>query len=332
MALRIEAAPLEGVTKAVFRRAHRALFSGVDRYYSPFLSPSGDGVFSRRELMDVLPENNEGIPLVPQVLTGRAEHFAWAARLLSDMGWKTVDLNLGCPSGTVVSKHKGAGMLADPEELDRLLEGCFSAAARCGLALSVKTRIGLDSPERFPRILEVYDRYPMEELIIHPRLRCQFYRGRVDLEAFAHALSTGKNPVCYNGDLFTAADWAAFHARFPSVERIMLGRGLAANPALAEEVRGGPPLTTSRLKAFHDEIYASYDETIPEDNNLLRRMKELWPYFACTGENTSRPLKAVLKARSRGEYRGLAEAYFACCPVVPGKGFAPPEGGGAGHF
>ncbi len=332
MTLHIEAAPLEGVTKAAFRRIHRQLFSGVDRYYSPFLSPSGDGVFSKRELADVLPENNGEIPLVPQVLTARAEHFAWAAQLLAEMGWTTVNLNLGCPSGTVVSKHKGAGLLDDPEGLERLLEGACEAAEACGLRLSVKTRIGVTDADKLPRLMEIYNAYPLEELIVHPRLRSQFYRGQVDLEAFAYALRVSRNPVCYNGDLFTAEDWAQFHRRFPSVERVMLGRGLAADPALAEELRGGEPLNTDRLKAFHDGIYAAYDAVIPEDNNLLRRMKELWPYFACTMENSARPLKAVLKANRRGEYCGAVNALFAACPVVPGRGFAPPEGGGVRHF
>ena len=328
----IEAAPLEGITKAAFRRVHCRMFSGVDRYYSPFLSPSGDGCFSRRELREVLPENNQNLPLVPQVLTGRAEHFAWAARLLAGMGWRVINLNLGCPSGTVVAKHKGAALLADPEALDRLLEGVFQAAAQAGAEVSIKTRIGLTDADGFSGLVAVFNRYPLEELIIHPRLRSQFYRGKVDLEAFRLGLESSRAPVCYNGDLFTAEDARALRAAFPSVKRIMLGRGLIANPALAREIRGGPPLNTGELRAFHDEVLAEYAQTVAEDNNLLRRMKELWPYFACTMASSGRPLKAVFKARRMGEYRAAAEALFAACPVETGRGFCPPEDGGASHF
>lgn len=329
--LSVEFAPLEGVTKAVFRRIHRRMFSGVARYYSPFLSPTGDGFFSQKELREILPENNEDVPLVPQLLTARAEHFRWAARELRAMGYQTVNLNLGCPSGTVVSKHKGAGALGDPEGLRELLWGVFDSAEQEGVRVSVKTRIGLENAEIWPELLEIYNDFPLEELIIHPRTGRQLYRGAPDLGAFARALERLKAPVCYNGDLFTLSGIDAFRAAFPTVKTVMLGRGLAANPALARQAAGGAPLASAELKAFHDALLADYALRVQGDGNVLARMKELWEYFSAMLPDCARPLKALRKTKTLAEYRAAAAALFAQCPVDPARGFCPPANGGT-HF
>ena len=184
----IDCAPMEGVTRAVFRRRHHRMFGGADRYFTPFLSPSADGVFSEKELREVLPEACRGVPTVPQLLAGRAEHFVWAAKDMAALGYREVNLNLGCPSGTVVAKHKGSGLLADPGELDRFLEGVFSGLRDTEIAVSVKTRTGLEDSGGFPRLMEVFNRYPICVLTIHPRVGKQFYRGEPDREAFALGL------------------------------------------------------------------------------------------------------------------------------------------------
>ena len=193
-------APMEGLTDSVYRRLHHKYFGGVDRYYMPFFSPTMHRVLTGREDRELPVADSVSFAAVPQVLTKVAEDFLWAAQVCRDRGYEEVNLNIGCPSGTVVAKGKGAGMLAEPDALDRFLDTIFAAAP---LPVSVKTRLGLTSPEEFPALLEVFNRYPIRELTVHPRVRKQFYQGDVQLEAFRYAAARSTNPLCYNGDLFS---------------------------------------------------------------------------------------------------------------------------------
>ena len=192
--LKIDFAPMEGVTGAQFRQAHHRHFAGVDRYYMPFISPTRDHVFTPRELRNVDPQYNQGLTAVPQLLTRSGEDFLWAAKALWDMGYDEVNLNLGCPSGTVVSKGKGAGLLADREGLERLLDAIFQGTEG---PVSVKTRLGMEDPEEFAPLLELFGRYPIRLLIVHPRVRRDFYRHPVRTEYFDLAVQTYPGPQKY---------------------------------------------------------------------------------------------------------------------------------------
>ena len=169
-------APMEGITGAVFRRTHHEFFPGIDKYFMPFITPTTQEKLTPRQKRDVLPEYNEGVPAVPQLLTRAAADFIWAANTLASLGYAEVNLNLGCPSGTVTAKGKGAGFLAHPDELDRFLDAVFSA---CTVPISIKTRLGVHDPAEFEALLEIYSRYPVAELTIHPRVRQDFYKGRL---------------------------------------------------------------------------------------------------------------------------------------------------------
>lgn len=255
----------------------------------------------------MLPEHNQGIPLVPQILTNRAEDFIWAAGEMKARGYREVNLNLGCPSGTVVSKYKGAGFLARQEALNRFLDQIFQEV---DLEISVKTRIGIAVPEEFPELMEIFNRYPIRELTVHPRLRTDFYKNTPDWESFGYAVKESRAPLCYNGDVFTAEAFRSAAARFPSVGSVMLGRGLLANPALAERIRGVEevPLTSSRLAAFHQALYEGYCRAIPEERNVLFKMKEMWTYLICMFPEADRYGKKIKKAKSAGEYEAAVAA------------------------
>ena len=300
-------APMEGVTGAIFRTVHHRYFPQADAYYMPFLSPTQDHVFTPRELRNVLPEHNQGFRAVPQLLTKNAEDFCWAAGELYAMGYDEVNLNLGCPSGTVTAKGKGSGMLADPEGLDRFLEAVF---ARVEGRVSIKTRLGMESPEEFPRLLEIFARYPISLLIIHPRVREDYYRRPVRLEAFAQALETYPGAVCYNGALVTAEGCARFQAQFPQVERVMLGQGLLANPALIRQAKGGEPPEREELRAFHEELYRSYLAAFGSQKNTVYHMKELWSYLGRLFEGADKPLKQIRKASDSLSYERGVDAMF----------------------
>ena len=322
---KLDCAPMEGVTRAVFRRRHHELFGGIDRYFTPFLAPSADGVFSEKELREVRPEACVGVPTVPQLLAGRAEHFLWAAKLMAQMGYDEVNLNVGCPSGTVVAKRKGSGMLADLSALDSFLDAVFEGLQGENLKISVKTRIGLEDKDHWPQVMEIYNRYPICDLTVHPRLRRQFYKGRPHEDAFALALEMAKMPVCYNGDVFSKADWEGLKARFPAVNSLMLGRGLVANPALARFLRGGAPLTGAELRQFHDGLLEDYCACILGEVNVLHKMKELWNYWACLFPEDKKGVKEVRKAKHLSDYRRAASAVLAAEPAENGA-FSPEIG------
>ena len=307
MALRIYFAPMEGITGYRYRNLHHRYFPVVDKYFMPFLSPSQGHTFTRREREDILPEHNEGLDAVPQLLTRRSEDFLWAAGELAAMGYGEVNLNLGCPSGTVTAKGKGAGFLGRPEELERFLDEIFAGTP---VPVSVKTRLGVNDPEEFGPLLELFNRYPIAELTIHPRVRRDFYRGSVRLDCFADAAAQSRNPVCYNGDLISAEGCAALTRRFPTVERLMLGRGLVADPALAGKAKGGAGAAPERLVAFLTELYEDYARSCGSRRNAMLRMKEIWYFLIHLFRDGERYGKKLKKTADPAEYEGLARGVF----------------------
>ncbi|MDO4330585.1 MAG: tRNA-dihydrouridine synthase family protein [Lachnospiraceae bacterium] len=332
--MKIYFAPMEGITTWSYRRIYEKHFGQIDKYVTPFLSPCQDRCFTHRELQEILPEHNEGMQVVPQLLTCRSEDFIWAARELKQMGYEEVNLNLGCPSGTVVSKRKGSGFLAYPKELDEFLARIFD---ELDMKISIKTRIGKERPEEFSELLSIYNRYPISELIIHPRVQKEFYKGTPHMDVFAAALRDSRNPVCYNGDLFTGSDVQKLQESFPQVQTIMLGRGLIANPALVSMLAGmagaEPGGQAARLEAraagqeknaacseadrkrrlrqFHDELYHQYQETMPGERPVLFKMKELWFYMICLFEDSERLGKKLRKSQHLREYEEAVEGLFA---------------------
>ena len=296
-------APMEGLTDRIYRSLHHRFFGGVDCYYMPFLTPTVHRSLTRREQLELPPADSVPFSAVPQLLTKVPEDFLWAAGQCAERGYREVNLNLGCPSGTVVAKGKGAGMLADPDRLDAFLDAIFSDTP---LPVSIKTRLGMEDPAEFERILSVYNRYPVEMLIIHPRVRKAFYKGDVDMDAFGRAARQTRIPLCYNGNLGSAADIAAFSAAFPQIDRVMIGRGLIADPGM---LCGGSDPNT--LQAFHQALLEAYTENFGGPRNAMFRLKENWSYvlqrFPC-GEKAA---KALRKAVTPAQYRQVTDEIFA---------------------
>ena len=325
-------APLEGITGYVYRNAHHKFFPGTDRYYTPFVAPNYTKHFKAKEKKDVALENNAGVPVVPQVLSNKADETLWAVEELAKRGYREVNLNLGCPVGTVVRKHKGAGMLQDPGLLDCFLEAVFDGCRDSGPGISLKTRIGLEDTKQADRLFEIYARYPLAELIVHPRTREQYYKGLPDLDRFGELLQVyedrgGRAPVCYNGNIYNEEDMAEIRRRFPSVRSVMTGRGMLRNPALARQLKGGQILTKAELRRFHDSLYAAYQQVMPGGGPLVNRMKELWTHMAILFPDGGRQVKSIYKARSPVEYEGAVRVLFNTCPMVlPERGGLDPLG------
>ena len=278
-------APLEGITDATFRRLHHKYFPGVDRYFMPFISPTIHRCLTNREARELPKADSEGFCAVPQLLGKNVEDMLWAVEVCRDLGYDEVNINLGCPSGTVVSKGKGSGMLSDIYALDEFLSAIYEKAV---LPVSLKTRIGVNDSDNWERLLEIYRDYPVKELTVHPRIRKAFYKGDCDMEAFAKAVESSPFPVCYNGNVTSIADAEAIAARFPTVESIMIGRGLVADPGM---LCGGTDRQT--LKAFLNELSDTYCTGFGSKRNAIYRMKDNWHYLIALFEGSDKLWKEM---------------------------------------
>ena len=301
-------APLEGLTDSVYRRVHHKHFPGIDRYYTPFLSPTIHRSLTNRERREIPPVDALDYNVVPQILTKNAEDFLWLTSQCADLGYQEVNLNLGCPSGTVTAKGKGSGMLTDLESLQLFLDDIFRSNS---LPISIKTRIGFASPDEFPALVEIFNRYPIQELIIHPRIRKAFYSGNVNKDAFSYAQKNATAPLCYNGDLCSKEDIQKVAAEFPEISAVMLGRGLIGDPGMLS-----PGTTTAQqLEAFHEELLQQYIETFNGSRNAISRLKEHWRHMLCKFENTDKLWKQLRKTTDLAEYRSIVQQILHTCPV-----------------
>ncbi|MEE1453849.1 MAG: tRNA-dihydrouridine synthase family protein [Ellagibacter isourolithinifaciens] len=300
-------APMEGITGYAFRRVHAEVFGALDRYYTPFISPlpKVGTPFSKRNSRELDPANNQGLDVVPQLLTNDADRFAWAAGLLADMGYKEVNLNLGCPSGTVVAKEKGSGLLRNPDRLEAFLA---NVCERSPLPVSVKTRVGIANGDEYGELLELFCRCGIAELIVHPRVQKDFYSGSPRQELYGKTLELAPFPVAYNGDIFTLGDYDELLAAYPQTRHIMLGRGIVANPALARMIRGGEGLTREELERFHDKLYESCTDDM--GGNAVFRMKEWWSYAEHAFADPPSVHRIMRKTRRADEYEAAARKIF----------------------
>lgn len=327
--MKIYFAPLDGVTGFIYRNAFAEFFGGPDKYFAPFISPCHNPKLKGREIKDLLPENNsKKVNLIPQIMANNAEYFIKGARQIADMGYTEVNLNAGCPSGTVVSKGRGAGFLKDIYLMENFFDEVF---CKLDMKISVKTRIGVTDASEFEEIMEVYNRFPFEEVIVHPRTRVQLYKGDPDMDAFDHAYQVSKNPLCFNGNIFTVEDYEKICSKY-DIDSVMLGRGLLRNPGLVNEIRtkekekssslsdesaigeqetiASKSISKETLKAFHDRLYADFTEEMSSDKHLLNKMIEMWNYLSFMSTDQHKCAKMIRKAQNIYKYEKAVDEIF----------------------
>lgn len=299
-------APMEGLTDRIYRRLHHTYFPGITCYYTPFFSPTVHRSLTPKERKELAPTHD--LPLVPQILTKNSEDFLWLAQQCETLGYREINLNLGCPSGTVTAKGKGSGFLLDPCGLDSFLYEIFQKSP---VSISIKTRLGFHSAEEFPRLLEIFNRYPIKELIIHPRVRADFYNGSVDMGSYRLAVSTANAPLCYNGNLNSPADIQRHLEAYPQTQSVMLGRGLIGDPGMLSP--GGT--TAKTLEAFYTALLEEYTEAFGGPRNAMFRLKENWRYLHCRFEGCEKLYKRLRKTTDIGEYRSITAEIFRSLPL-----------------
>jgi tRNA-dihydrouridine synthase len=309
--MKIYFAPLEGITGYVFRNAYEKYYGGIDKYFTPFISPHTKKLMDSREKRDILPENNKGLTIVPQVLTNKAEDLIdLANQLHEDYGYEEINLNLGCPSKTVTTKGKGSGFLEFPDQMEEFFDRYFKA---CDVKLSIKTRIGYYEVEEAQRLLNLYERFPFEEVIIHPRLGSQMYKGMPNYDVFEEYLKRTKHSLCYNGDINSLEDLQKLDSKWENCDKYMLGRGLIARPGMLQMQESGEYTANLsqeewiRFKGFHDELVEGYYAYMCEDRNTLFKMKELWTWWAVMFPGQEKTLKKIKKATTLQEYKQLVK-------------------------
>ncbi len=302
---------MEGITGALYRRVHADVFGGADRYYAPFIYANPDGHIGGRDQDELLPENNQGLTLIPQILSNHAESFIATAKALADMGYTEVNLNLGCPSKKVSGRGRGAGFLAHPRELEDFLEKVYTYTP---VAVSIKTRIGVSDEEEFESLLAVYERFPVKEMIIHPRLRDDYYKGPLHPKMWEAAAGRLPYPLCYNGDLFRTADISAVAESENAPAAVMAGRGVLADPALLRTARGGRPASADELREMHELLFKGYRRRIPSDRKVLSLMKEHWQFWRyLMSEEEHEAVNVILHTTDVRQYMTLSESLFSRC-------------------
>ena len=321
--MKLYLAPLEGITTYIYRNAfHRLFGSSVDKYFAPFLMPHIKRDMNFKEKKDLIPENNTGIPLIPQLLTDQAEDFLRYEKILQDMGYDEININFGCPSGTVASKGRGAGFLARKEELDVFLEKVYTDKTG---RVSVKTRLGIEDPEEFYEILEIYNKYPMEELIIHPRVQKEQYKGLPHRDIFLYALKNSRNPLVYNGDIRNEKDLYLLQSQAKTYTPdmnfdLMIGRGAIADPSIFRRIRSflngqkSDRITESELTDLLLEVEMAYTAVLSGDTQVLFRLKELWTWLIGLFPENEKVLKKLLKCKNLQEFHVLQKSLIETLP------------------
>lgn len=304
---------MEGLTGFVWRRVHSQLFGKADAYYTPFITPTVEPRFTERQMRELAPEVNAGRRVIPQLLTRRAQDFIWAAHALRDMGYGEVNLNLGCPAGTVVAKGKGSGFLRSPAELAEFLRTVFDAVH--GIDISVKTRIGWCDEAEFGPLADLYAHFPIRRLIVHPRLKTDQYKGDARRHVLDRHYRAFPFAVGYSGDIVTVEDIGEVQGRYPGLAEIMIGRALMADPALIRKASGGLPATREEVFGFAETLFEAYADAFGSRKNALMRMKEYWFFLLNLFEETGPFEKALYKARQEDDFMAALERVRGECPL-----------------
>lgn len=309
--LKIYQAPLQGFTDFNFRKALAETFGGVDKFFVPYLSYGKGHEIKRSQLRELLPENNSGLQTVPQVLFSDFGELDSLVELIAGHEYSEINLNLGCPYPMVTNKGRGSALLLYPGKLDNILGQLLSKYP--GIRFSVKMRAGMDNDRDFVKVIEVLNKYPLEEVIFHPRTASQMYDGKANPQLFAEAVSLSKHRLVYNGDIVSVAGFHELQSSFAEQNEWMIGRGLLINPALAAQIRGetfSERQLREKLREFHDRLYEAYSSRLDGGGHILQKMNQFWIYFSESFENPHKAMKLVKKSSNLSKYNAAVSEIF----------------------
>ncbi|MCG8410101.1 MAG: tRNA-dihydrouridine synthase family protein [Bacteroidales bacterium] len=302
-------APIQGITDYVFRNVFLKYFSGVDYMYSPFLRLDKDNNLRNSKIRDILPENNKINNMIPQIMTNSSDGLIFLCNFLGDKGYNEINWNLGCPFPMVANRKLGSGLLPFHHEIGKILD---ESMPKLNLKLSIKMRLGYENPNDINDILPILEKYPLSEIIIHPRTAKQMYKGEVNLEAFENSLQLTKHNISYNGNINTVDDFKYLKERFPQINSWMLGRGIVSNPFLASDIKNENICNNKRnqFKLFHTELSETYLNLQSGNSHFINKMKGFWEYFSLSFTNRHKVYKRIKKAKTQADYYAAANYNF----------------------
>jgi len=304
---KISLAPLQGITDYYFRNAFAKNFTPFDLAYTPYIKLE-KGLIRKSLIRDVAPENNS-TKVIPQIMTNKVEEFLFLDKYLNDLGYQEINWNLGCPYPMVTKKKLGSGMLEHPELIDSILA---EVTPKLKTSLSVKMRSGFQNETDYQNVLTVLNKYALREIILHPRMGKQLYKGSANTNIFEEALSKSKNPLAYNGDIVSLEKFNEISSKFKDTEHFMIGRALISNPFLVGEIKGEvfEGNKTSQFKEFYYDLESQYEERLSGEGHLLNKMLNLWEYFSVSFSNNHKVFKAIKKAKTKAKYNEAIHYIF----------------------
>lgn len=307
--MKIFAAPLQGFTEATWRNIHNEIFGGIDCYLTPFIRFEHNEI-RNKDIRDVEKKNNSVAHLTPQLIASAPEELTPLADLITSEGYNEADINMGCSFALQVRKCHGAGLLPHPDKVATLME---SLNRYPQISFSVKMRLGWESTDEWRTLLPILNASRLSHITLHPRLGCEQYRNKADIEEFAKFYEECRHPLVYNGDIIDIEDINKIEALFPNLHGIMIGRGLLANPALATEYKLQKEYTRSErallVSEFHERFYQAISPRLHGNTQLLNKIKPYWEYLLPDMEK--RDKKAIKKANTIEKYLAAVKSALA---------------------
>jgi tRNA-dihydrouridine synthase B len=303
MSITLLSSPLQGITDFRFRNSFNKYFKGIDTFYSPYIRLSPKKEIKAAYERDILPENNIGINLIPQVLTNDADDFLILARYVKGLGYKEMNWNLGCPYPMVTKRAMGSGLINDPARIDSILKRVY---AESDIIVSIKMRLGYNDSEEILQVLPILEKHPVKNIAIHPRIGKQLYKGEVGLDAFQRCFDNTGHKLIYNGDITSVAKFRELAERFPAIDHWMIGRGLIADPFLPGMIKNNtsvyPENRMDQFSKFHDTLFHEYEQALSGPSHILMKMLHFWGYFIKSFANPQKGLKMIKKAKNIRAY------------------------------
>ncbi len=304
-------APVKGITDRIFRQAFSHHFRGIDRAVTPFVDNPRKDMQEKSIIREFPAEENSSMKIIPQILSNDPVEFTFMANFLYDLGYGTVNWNMGCPYPMVVNRGKGAAMLKEPDKVDAFLDRTLKFLKS---KISIKLRLGLEEPDELTRLAPVLNRYPIEELIVHARTASDMYKGAVDLDNFKFFLDRTEHTIVYNGDIESINSYREMSVKFPEIVRWMLGRGILTNPFLAGEIKEEKIISDeemiSAVHKFHDELFSEYSKILSGPAHITNRMKAVWFYMSDFFDDSRKINKAIKKTYNEKQYLEVVEKLF----------------------
>lgn len=311
MSITLLSSPLQGFTDFRFRNAFHKHFGGIDTFYSPYIKLNGKLVVKGSYERDILPENNDTLEVIPQIITNDAEEFLFVAKYVQQFGYKELNWNLGCPYPMVAKCGMGSGLISNTSQIEHILKRVHNET---DIIVSMKMRMGYENPTEILDVFPILEQYPIKNIAIHARIGKQLYKGGVDLDSFQKCLDTSKQKIYYNGDITTVAKFKELQERFPSIDHWMIGRGLIADPFLPSMIKNNtteyPKNRFEIFEAFHDEIYREYDAYLQGPTPIRMKMLGFWEYFSESFSNPQKTFKKIKKAGNSKNYEAAVKEIF----------------------